>query len=112
MAKTRLDLANRALEKLFLVSLGQSPEAEDTAKVDAQIDSFREFIEGIEIYSIADLDDIDLAAFDWLAEYLAYYCATDFSKPRDEGKRMVAEAALKKLNSTDPTHEPLRVDYF
>ena len=112
MAKTRTDLANRALEKLLLVGSGQSPEAEDTARVDGVIDGFAAFISGIEIYTIADLADIDEAAFDWLAVYLAYFCATDFGKPQDDGMRQAAEFNLKLLTATKPTKEPLAVEYF
>lgn len=112
MAKTRANLDTRALEKLFLVGAGNSAEAEDVAKVDAIFLSFKAYIEAANIYSMPDDSDIDEAAFEWLADILAWFAAPDFAKPRDEGMRQLAVKELSLITSSPTTREPLVVDYF
>jgi hypothetical protein len=114
MSYTRLQLANRALEKLTVVGTGQSPEAEDTAKINAIIPAMSAFLESTvpPIYSIADLAEIDDAAFEWLAEYLAYMGATDFGKPMDEAQRQRAEFMLRLITSSGPSYQVMTAEYF
>lgn len=112
MSYTRLQLANRALVKLAVVGTGQSPEAEDTAKIDDIIDAVAADLEAREIYSIPDLDEIEDGAFEWVADMLAYMAAPDFGAPIDETKRQRAEYMLIRQQSTKPTFQPLAVDYF
>lgn len=112
MAKTRTHLANRALEKLLVVGTGQSPESDDTTKVDDVFDQFNAYISGIDLYTIVDDQDIDLAAFEPLADYLAWFCASDFGKVQDDGIRQRAEFMLKSLTGTRPSYEPLEAEYF
>ena len=110
----RTDLANKALSKLMEISAGGSPDAEDTATADAAIDGMVEYLSERSIYSVADLTDIPVAAFDSLALYLAGLIGTDFGKSEMEGQARckMAEDRLMLLNATRPTHEPLAVDYF
>lgn len=112
MAKTRTHLANRALEKLMVVGTGQDPESDDTTKVDDVFDQFSAYISGIDLYTIADDQDIDLAAFEPLALYLAWFVASDFGKVQDDSIRQLAEFMLKSLTMSPPTYEPLAVDSF
>lgn len=112
MAKTRLQLANRALEKLLVVGAGQSPNAEDTEKADSVIDSMSETLSAQTIYTIADLSDINEAAFEWLAVYLGYMIAEDFGQEPKEAKRMLAEYMLRRIAGGRPTYETLRAEYF
>lgn len=112
MSKTRTQLANRALEKLLLVGSGESPASEDTAKADGVIDSFAAFISGTGLYTISDLAAIEDDAFEWLALYLAYLIAPDFGLPQNDAMRQMAEYNITLLTSTDPTREPVTVDYF
>jgi hypothetical protein len=115
MPLTRDDLANRALSKLMADGgAGQSPEAEDTAKADSAIDGMVAYLEETNVYSVPDLDDINAAAFDSLALYLAGEICTDFGKTLADGETMrnVAVAKLTLLTATRPSREPLAVDYF
>jgi hypothetical protein len=112
VAKTSTHLANRALEKLQMVGLGQSPDAEDTAKALDRYESFAEFISEIDVYTIADADDIDLAAFEPLAMYFAYFIANDFSKPQDENMRLAAENLFDRLRATRPTYQVMEAEHF
>jgi hypothetical protein len=111
-AKTSTHLANRALDKLLVVGLGQSPDDEDTAKALDKYEAFREFISSIDVFSIADDDDIDLAAFEWLATYFAYFLANDFGKPQEDGMRVAAEYNLRRITAGKPSGEVLRSEYF
>lgn len=112
MSYTRLQLANRALVKMTVVPTGGSPEAEDTSKVDDIIDAVSAHLEAAQIYSIADIEAIDDAAFEWIADYLAYVAAPDFGLPMDEAKRQRAEFMLKLITSSGPTYQPMTAEYF
>lgn len=112
MAQTRTMLANRALEKLMEVGSGQSPDSEDTEHVDDAINSFAEFISAAGIYTISDLNDIELAAFEPLADYLAWFVAPDFGKPREEAMRAMAEYMLRRITAPRPSYETMRTENF
>lgn len=112
MPNTSTDLANEALDKLGMIGIGQSPEAEDTEKVLLAYPRFKANLEAQGIFSIANDNDIDDAAFNWLAEYLAYVVSGKFQKPTDEGRRQAAEYHLTRISSSRPTREKLVVDYF
>jgi hypothetical protein len=112
MSYTRLQLANRALVKMGVVGTGQSPEAEDTDKVDDIIDAVSAHLEAAQIYSIPDIDAIEDSAFEWVADFLAYTASPDFSLPVDEAKRLRAERMLKLITSSGPSRQPMTVDYF
>jgi hypothetical protein len=114
MPRTRLQLANRALDKLQLVGSGQSPAPEDTQKANDVIDDFADFISSTEppIYTIADLSAIENNAFEWLAVYLAYFIATDFGLPQNDAMRQMAEFNLRRIQASRPTYEVMRNEYF
>ena len=108
MPNTSTDLANEALEKRDLVGIGQSPEPEDTARMLAIYPRMKRTLESEGIYSIADDNDIDDDAFNWLAEYLAY-----MYKPADgDGRRVMAEYHLKRITASRPTYEVMKSEYF
>ena len=52
MAKTRIQLVNRALEKLLVVGAGQSADSEDVAKVDAIVESVIESLSDDQTFSV------------------------------------------------------------
>lgn len=112
MSKTREQLANRALDKLRIVGLGQSPEAEDTEKMDGIIDSFDAWVSSVHIYTIADIDEIEEDAFEWLADLLAWFGAPDFSKTREDAMKMTAERELNRITASRPTYQVLETEYF
>jgi hypothetical protein len=112
MAKTRIDLANRALVKLGVFGSGQSPDAEDTETVDGVFESMSETLSAQSVYDIVDEDDIELAAFEWLADYLAYLVAPDFGKPTDDGLRQRAEFMLRRITASRPTYQVVKAEYF
>lgn len=112
MAKTRVMLVNRALEKLLVVGAAQVADSEDQEKVDAIVDSVFEMLSGDGIFTVSDEDDIQESAFEWIAEVLAMAAASDFGQPPDFARREYAEKRLTKLTATRPSKEPLKVDYF
>lgn len=110
--KTRAELAQRALEKLLVVGAGQSPDSEDTERVDGVIDAVLADLEARQIVTVADVEEIELAVFEWIADILADSVAPDFGQGRDANKRAFAEAMLVRIGSSGPTRETLHVDYF
>lgn len=100
---TSNDLANEALTVLTVVGTGQSPEAEDTAKVVAKIPLFLAELEDRGVCSVADPDDISVSWFRPLAELLASYCATDFAtSPMTEDQRENTEARIRIMVNRGP----------
>lgn len=112
MAKTRANLADRALQKLLVVGSGQPVDSEDRETADNAIDSVFADLEGREIYSVSDEDDIDLAAFEWLALILADTISTEFGQQIDPGKREYAENKLRRLTASGPSYEVMKLDYY
>jgi len=112
MAKTRINLVNRALEKLLVVGAGQTADSEDFEKVDAIVDSVLEGLSGDGVFSVADEDDIEESAFEWIADVLAVASASDFGQSTDYARREYAEKRLTKLTATRPSKERLVVEYF
>jgi hypothetical protein len=112
MAKSRTNLVNRALEKLLVVGAGQTADSEDVEKVDAIVTSVLEALSADQIYTVADEDDIEESAFEWIAEVLAVASASDFGQAPDFARREYAEKRLVRLTASRPSKEPLAVDYF
>lgn len=112
MPKTRANLADRALRKLLVVGSGQPVDSEDRETADNAIDSVLADLSVRNIYSVADEDDIDEAAFEWLALILSDTIAPDFGMPMDPNKRAYAENMLRRLNASGPSYEVMKAEYF
>ena len=112
MAKTRSDLARRALEKLLVVGSGNPPEAEDIEQVDGVIDAVVADLDARFVFTVQDLADIELRAFEWLADCLAVMVATDFGQQPDEAKRTKAESMLITMSATRPNKASVTGEYF
>jgi hypothetical protein len=112
MSYTRVMLANRALSKLLVVGAGQTAESEDVAQVDAIIPAVVAHLASAQIYNVSDLADIDEAAFEWVADFLAYMAAPDFGMPIDDTKRQRAEFMLKLISATGPTYQAQTAEHF
>jgi hypothetical protein len=108
---TRTMLANEALDILQKVGLGQSPDAEDTEKIDRKIDALIEELAARSIVSIADAEDIPPAYFNPLAELLANEAAPNFGGQKNAAVREAAEERLKIMeNNSPPPNKTLGVD--
>lgn len=110
--KTRAQLVERALQKLLVVGAGQSAEAEDAAATDAVVDAVLADLSARAVYTVTDEAEIDVAAFEWLADILADTVAPDFGAARSAERVMRAEAMLRKLGAMVATYEPLRATYY
>jgi hypothetical protein len=108
---TRTMLANEALDILQRNGLGQSPEAEDTAKVDAKIDALVAELESRQVVSVPDLEDIEAAHFNPLAELLANECAPNFGLQKNPNVKEMAEDRLKiMVNNAQAPRKTLGID--
>ena len=108
---TREILANEALDILQRVGLGQSPDAEDTAKVILKIDALVAELASRNIVEIADTDDIQPEYFNSLAELLANECAPNFGGQKNPAVKEQAEERLKVMvNNSPAANSTLGVD--
>lgn len=114
MAKTRAELATRMLKVLRVVGAGQAPDSEDQETADNAIPSLFADLEIRNVYSVSDEDDIDLAAFEWIAICGAYIISSEFPEVAgiSESRHQYAEYMLRRITSSAPTLETLQVDYF
>lgn len=109
---TRQQLATKALNKVNPLGTGQSAEAEDIARIDPYIDTAIDHLSELSIYDVADPEEIEASAGDWIAFVVAFFASEEWSIPPDLGKLKTAENALIRLTASRPTRETLVVDYF
>jgi hypothetical protein len=98
----RAELINEALRILLVLGSGQSPDSEDTQRVDARIDPLLAELSVRDIVTVADDEDIDPAYFGALAELLANECAPAFGQARDAAARSAVEERLKAMVRATP----------
>lgn len=114
--RTRTELILKILEKLGVAATGQDPEIEDTARVDANLDSVVAELGPREIVDIADLSEIQPELFLSVASICAYELRDEFGVIGDalvdlEKKNNEAIAKLQVMTRSRPTSEPLRTSY-
>jgi hypothetical protein len=108
---TRVILANEALDILQRVGLGQSADAEDTAKITLKIDALLAELSERTIVDIPDSDDIPPAYFNALAELLANEAAPNFGGQKNPAVREAGEERLKVMvNNSPASNKTLGVD--
>jgi flavin-binding protein dodecin len=110
MSFTLLQLANRTLVKLGIVGIGQSPEAEDTAAVEAVAPAVFSYLEAKRVYTVSDTDAIDDGAFEWLVDCVGFFYAADLAGGIQT--LQTAEFMLKAIGSTEPTYQPMTAEHF
>jgi hypothetical protein len=108
---TRTMLANEALDILQRNGLGQSPDAEDTQKIDTKIDALLAELSARQIVDVPDAEDIEPAYFNSIAELLANEAAPNFGLPKNPVMKDAAEERLKiMVNNSPPSSKTLGVD--
>jgi hypothetical protein len=112
MTKTRIELTNRVGSKLMVKAAGQSLTAEDLDVIDEIVDPVLADLSARGIVSVQDVDAIELDVFEWIAEIIADFCATDFGQERNPQKVEYCEDKLHAIAMAAPTYEELRPDYF
>jgi hypothetical protein len=128
MSKTRVDLINQALTNLGILAQGQSPEAENIAKMDAIVDPALSELAGLDVYYAQDAGEagpsggaIEDSAFLSIADYLANRACSAFNLPADTKMQALSQIAEDKLRTlaapsrtlrtlrTDPALQPRRI---
>jgi hypothetical protein len=115
--KTLVDLATKVLEKLFVVPEGQAPEADDSARVIANLPNVLDALSAREIVNVADTTAIQSAIFLDLAKVCAYELRDEFGLTGEslaQCKRAADEgvANIKTMTRGRPTYEPLKTLSF
>jgi hypothetical protein len=114
--RTRNDLILKILEKLGVAENGQTPEIEDTARVDANLDSVVAELGPREIIDIGDIDAIPPEYFLSLASICAYELRDEFGLIGEalvdlEKKNTESILKLQTMTRNRPTGEPLIVSF-
>jgi hypothetical protein len=113
MAMTRIQLVNRALAKLERTGAGfAAADSEDEEAMDGYVDGVVEQLSQDNIYSVADLTDIDVAAFEWIADILAMAAALEFRVVPNQQIREYAEYRLRRLTASRPSFSTMKAEYF
>lgn len=115
--KTRADLVVKVLEKLQIVPEGQTPEVEDTARVDRNLPPVLRELAAREIIYVPDIENIPEEWFLSLASVAAYELRSEFGvtgefevtlkNASDEGI-----GKLYVMRRGRPTYEPLKTLSF
>ena len=107
-----------------MLAVGQAQDPEDTAYVQAKLDSIFRMLAGLEVCFVADANNIPGEWFSPLADIVAGECApkfgisdSDYDKLGKQGlgqpKGSGAGAmALKAITRGKPTYERARVEYL
>jgi hypothetical protein len=122
--RSSTDLITEALARLGVLAVGQAQDPEDTAYVNALLDSTFRMLAGLEICFVADPGNIPGEWFSPLADIIAGECATKFGSSPDDYAKLVKQGlgqpkgsgagamALKAITRGRYTGERLRVEYF
>lgn len=112
--KTRSDLVNTVLKKLFVTVGGESADATDYADALDIVANRTEWLKDEEIVYWAD-DSIPLAAFDAMAEFMLFFVAPVFDPDKADGyagRSQKGEADLRRHVAKRSQGAPIQVDYF
>lgn len=111
MSYSKADLIEQTLAEVYALASGQTPNADDSARVEKRVDATLAALAKTNAYYIPDSDDIDDSIFNALVEYMAQVCRTSFNLPRDKQAELLAENELRRLARMGTgTGGPLRVD--
>lgn len=126
--RTQNDLITRVLDIMGVLSVGQSIDPEDYAKVQSNLDSWVRKLAADEIVYIADVNNIPSVWFEDVAAIIAGLAAPSFGITGQDLVDLVnnglggatgtkpgsgaAAASLKLMLRARPTFEVLRVEYF
>lgn len=111
MSKTAEDLITEAAAILGKFVAGEPLGETEHDTIDRAIDDVLAEIQGI-IY-IGDRDEIEDKYFQTIARLVALHAAAKFSNsPADYATIIQHENRLRYLVGSDPSYQPLKVDYF
>ena len=112
MPKTfnRDELIERILEKHKVIGEGQTAtdgQRNIAAKV---IDPAVEELRRTNVVSLDPDLPMPIEYQEHLAEFCAYYCAKDFSRPQDPQARAMAAVDMRKIQADNATFQPIQVN--
>jgi hypothetical protein len=128
--RSSADLITEVLARLGVLAVGQAQDPEDTAYVNALLDSTFRMLAGLEICFVSDPGSIPGEWFSALADIVAGECATKFGSSPDDFRKLklaglglpppdgqghgsgAAARSLKAITRGRPTYERLRVEYL
>lgn len=120
LAKTRRSLIDQVLANLHVLAEGQTPSAEDVAKVDRIIDPVFAQLAARDVIYVPDGGaegpsggEIDPACFLQLAHIVAHRCAGSFGQASDPALAAlagVAEDELRDVGRPASTRKTLSID--
>lgn len=112
MTYTRQGLIALALEEMGVPGAGQTASAEDTQTVDRKLNAVMADLALRDIYQWGDPDQIPDETALHLAVILAEASAMSFGLPKDEQKRLVAEARVRALQPQIASGQRMTAEYF
>lgn len=112
MSKSRQELIERALEEVGVKAAGVTPDAEDVAVIENEIDPVMSDLATRGVYQWGDPDEFDNGAFIHLALLIANSKARVFGVPYDEGVRLQCERRLRQLELTTLSGQRQTTEYF
>ena len=111
MAYTKSNLTEEVIGELFQLGSGQTPNAEDTAWVEARINATLAELAKLQIIYVPDAENVADEAFNGLVAYMTEVCGPKFGRPRDPAAKLAAENRLRAIQRmVTGTGQPMRVD--
>lgn len=112
MAKTRVQVVNRALKNLGVLPQGQTANNEDFQSVNELVDGIVEGLIQRDIYYLIDVDATPEEVYIPLGHILAWAAAPVFDMQDDVALAAFAEKAerdLQVMGSKRPDYQPLEI---
>lgn len=110
--KTRTQLKERAAKDIAIIEPGEALSPEDDETFDGLVDPLIAQLAADEIVYIQDSEEIELVFFLPLARLLANIAGPDFGSPVNEAAKQQDEQTLRRLSSTKPTLETIKVKFY
>jgi hypothetical protein len=111
--ETDAEVQTRVLLKLKLIVAGESAEAADLSVVNDVFDSRIEYMRDEGVCWWAN-DEVPMSVCDPLAEYLTFYCCSEFDiNPAEyQVRSQIGERDLRRLSAKRSQGASIQVDYF
>ena len=106
----RDELIPRILQKHRVIGEGQSATDGQRAIVAGTIDSGIEELRSRQVVNLNANGDMPIKYKEFLADYLSFFSAADFSMPADIGAKTYAETQLRFIEALPTTRQPVPVD--
>lgn len=113
--KTRRELVDQSLANLGVLASGQTPSAEDVARMDGYVNPVLEQLAERDIVEVDDDDQIPSAWFLPLSYILSYAAAADFGQANDPRIVLLGDRGEKLLHEmlqTKATFNRAVPEYF